>query len=123
MGVSTFNFNSDLRSGISGDDVRQLQTQLKAQGLFNGPITGTFGPLTLQAVKAFQLANKLPQTGFVGPLTRAALNNSASTSNVPSVTPSGSNLTNMTLKQFVQMLIDTGAISQDKMDAAKKFVQ
>jgi len=84
LGVSTFSFNSDLRQGMSGDDVRQLQTQLQTQGLFNGPISGYFGPLTLAAVKAHQAANNLPQTGYVGPLTRGVLNSSTPVAAAPS---------------------------------------
>lgn len=36
-------------------------------------INGTYGPITTEAVRKFQADNGLPQTGFVGPLTRAKM--------------------------------------------------
>jgi len=123
LGVSTFSYNSNLSQGMSGSDVTELQTRLTAEGVYSGPITGYFGPLTLAAVKKHQANNNLPQTGFVGPMTRTVLNNSVATPNVASVLSSGSSLTNMTLKQFVQLLIQTGVIPADKLEAAKKLVQ
>lgn len=36
--------------------------------------TNYFGDKTLAAVKKYQLSNSLPDTGFVGPLTRGKLN-------------------------------------------------
>ncbi|MCX6702172.1 MAG: peptidoglycan-binding protein [Candidatus Zambryskibacteria bacterium] len=74
LGVSTFSFNGDLRQGASNDDVRELQTRLTDEGVYTGPITGYFGPLTLKAVIAYQTREGLPQTGFFGPMTRGALN-------------------------------------------------
>ena len=47
---------------------------LTALGFYHGPINGIFGPLTKAAVKRFQAAHGIPQTGYVGPKTRAALN-------------------------------------------------
>jgi len=56
-------------------EVQMLQECLKYLGLFNYPeCTGYFGGITLKAVKAFQILNDIPATGFVGPLTRAKLN-------------------------------------------------
>src|SRR2546422_6327207 len=56
-----------------GPEVAQLQTRLKALGLYAGPIDADFGGGTLAAVKAFQQANGLPVDGQVGPQTWAAL--------------------------------------------------
>ncbi|MCX6702171.1 MAG: peptidoglycan-binding protein [Candidatus Zambryskibacteria bacterium] len=75
LGVSTFSFNGDLRQGASNDDVRELQTRLTDEGVYTGPITGYFGPLTLKAVIAYQTREGLPQTGFFGSMTRGRLNN------------------------------------------------
>ena len=36
-------------------------------------VTGNFGPATLRAVKRFQAKYKIPQTGYVGPMTRTKL--------------------------------------------------
>jgi cell wall-associated NlpC family hydrolase len=57
----------DLKIGSSGDAVRQLQSKLGVAA------DGDFGPQTDAAVRAFQRSHRLPVTGLVGPLTRAAL--------------------------------------------------
>ena len=74
LGATDFQFNSNLGYGMSNDDVKQLQTRLTSEGVYTGPITGYFGKLTLAGVKAYQKAHNIPTTGFVGTLTRAALN-------------------------------------------------
>ena len=67
--------------------VTDLQDFLSQQGYFNSAYIGSghFGPLTLQAVQKFQLANSLPSTGYVGPLTRALITRHCG---VPTPTPS-----------------------------------
>lgn len=75
LGVSTFKFNRSLAIGSSGQDVLELQKRLTAEDLYSGPITGYFGPLTLKAVKAYQLKNNISTVGAVGPITRNKLNN------------------------------------------------
>jgi len=62
-------FNTDLKQGMTSDDVKNLQIKLGVS-----PTSGYFGPLTLAAVKKFQTSNGISSTGYVGPLTRAALN-------------------------------------------------
>jgi len=47
----------------SGQDVRQAQAALKNHGQHPGPIDGIVGPQTRQALKQFQKANGLEQTG------------------------------------------------------------
>lgn len=57
--------------------VRCLQQFLKNQGASiypEGLITGYFGPLTKSAVVRFQKTHGIAGTGFVGPLTRAKIN-------------------------------------------------
>lgn len=56
-----------LAFGMTGDDVKALQTKLKIK------VDGSFGLLTKAAVVNFQLANGLAGDGVVGPLTRAKL--------------------------------------------------
>ena len=70
------NFQTNMSFGNSGPEVSALQEALKNDGTFpvGQAITGYFGQITLTAVKAYQLKNKLPTTGFVGPLTRGCLN-------------------------------------------------
>lgn len=57
-------------------DVRALQDILKYEGFFplNCDSTGNFGPTTLGAVKRWQEKHGVNATGYVGPLTREALN-------------------------------------------------
>ena len=65
-------FNTDLKFGMINTDVKYLQVKL---GIL--PTTlgfGVFGPKTLAAVKAYQTANGIQATGYVGVLTRARLN-------------------------------------------------
>ncbi len=74
LGASISVFRADLKKGMMGGDVKELQKRLFAEGLFKEDITGYFGNLTLLAVRAFQSKNNLPSTGFVGSMTRAILN-------------------------------------------------
>lgn len=68
-------FTTDLYRGMKNDDVKRLQQLLASdKDIYpEGLITGTFGPLTEKAVKAFQKKYGLPQVGRVGPQTRTKL--------------------------------------------------
>jgi peptidoglycan hydrolase-like protein with peptidoglycan-binding domain len=55
-----------------GEDVRELQTSLVANG-FDATVDGIYGPLTEAHVRQFQLRNGMKADGIVGPATRAAL--------------------------------------------------
>jgi hypothetical protein len=75
-------FSKDLQSGMTDDDVHRLQIRLNenaaTQVALSGPgstgnETNYFGGLTVAAVKKYQKLHNLPATGYVGPLTRAAL--------------------------------------------------
>lgn len=72
----TIIFIHTLRVGWRGAEVKQLQQKLRELGYFKYPTnTGYFGYITRAAVIAFQKARGLaPYPGWVGPLTRAALN-------------------------------------------------
>ncbi len=78
-------FSSDLKVGSKGPQVTNLQVFLKSQGLFNAPTVPNYGAATKAAVRAFQKAHRLSQSGTVGPLTRAKIkalcSASASTAN------------------------------------------
>jgi len=66
-----------LKQGDRGAAVTQLQQQLAAEGHFNGPVTGYYGPITHSAVIQFQRARGLQADGIVGPNTEAALQGTA----------------------------------------------
>ncbi len=76
-------FTRDLKAGMTSDDVKALQQYLNAQGfaLAKTPEAGSkgletrfFGRATFNALKAFQKANKLPETGVFSGATRAKAN-------------------------------------------------
>lgn len=62
-----------LESGSEGAAVVDLQERLQELHFWIGPVDGTYGWLTEQAVYAFQKANGITVDGRVGPETRAAL--------------------------------------------------
>lgn len=62
-----------LKEGMSGDDVKQLQKDLKRLGYYKALIDGIFGSKTTQAVKSFQTDYDLLSDGIVGPYTYFAL--------------------------------------------------
>lgn len=55
-----------LKQGMSGDDVKKVQTKLKELGYFNEKITGYFGEVTKKAVEQFQKDRKFTVDGIVG---------------------------------------------------------
>lgn len=72
--VSAITFTNDMKFDSRGADVVLLQQFLKEQGHFTFPRnTGYFGPYTFAAVKKFQKANNLPETGIVDAATRARI--------------------------------------------------
>ena len=71
--------------GSRGDEVKQIQTKLKAWGYYDGNVDGIYGSKTYEAVKKFQRKNGLTVDGIVGEKTLQALGinsggNSSSTS-------------------------------------------
>ena len=56
-----------------------IQNRLRSLGFFNARSTGYYGPITRQAVKAFQRSRGLTADGVVGAKTRSALFGSRST--------------------------------------------
>lgn len=81
LGAATFIFSKNLTLGSQGFDVTELQKILVAEGFLKVAPTGYFGTMTKVAVIAYQKAHGIsPTSGFVGPLTRALLNNG----NIPS---------------------------------------
>lgn len=67
-------FDTDLKFGMRGNKIVNLQNALKIKGFFNYSSTGFFGIITLFAVKAYQKANGIINTGNCFILTRTQLN-------------------------------------------------
>jgi len=67
-------FITTLKLGSTGTEVRNLQTKLKTLKFYSGVVDGKFGAGVTKAIKAFQKAHKLEQTGTTGPKTRELLN-------------------------------------------------
>ena len=73
-----FVLERNLRIGMKGEDVRDLQIFLAYEGFlgqvgFSG-FTGYFGTQTFEAARRFQKKYGILATGLVGPLTRAKIN-------------------------------------------------
>ena len=84
--IPSFSFasiNKNLSYGAKGAQVTELQEFLIDKGFLQTQSTGNFYSLTLKAVKAFQSVNNIPNTGYVGNLTRTEINSelSAETAN------------------------------------------
>ena len=79
-GAQGYAFNTNLTVGSTGADVVALQTWLMTNGqsipaIASGAAAkGYFGSQTKAAVVAYQASHGIPSTGFVGPITRGALN-------------------------------------------------
>jgi peptidoglycan hydrolase-like protein with peptidoglycan-binding domain len=74
-------FTKDLTVGSSGSEVSALQAAIGVT-----PATGYFGSVTKAAVMKYQAGKGISATGFVGPLTRAALNGSGSVTTTTTTT-------------------------------------
>ncbi|MBQ6959598.1 MAG: peptidoglycan-binding protein [Clostridia bacterium] len=111
-----------LKLGSQGQDVRNLQSKLKALGFYKGTVDGDFGEATEKAVKAFQKQYGLTVDGKVGSATMAKLQTARATvkptaSPTPKATATPSYSTNTYLrngnsgkqvKQMQERLISLG---------------
>jgi hypothetical protein len=61
------------RRGSMGPEVKHIQEKLRDLGFYNGPLDGDFGGGTEQAVRLFQMDERLSVDGLVGPNTWKAL--------------------------------------------------
>jgi N-acetylmuramoyl-L-alanine amidase len=86
-------------SELSPGMVRQVQTALQQQGLYNGAIDGIWGPQTQGAVQSFQQSHALRASGQLNSATLAALNlpadnNAASSQQSSTAAPAPADATN-----------------------------
>lgn len=65
LSVSASAAFENMQKGSKGDGVKDVQTLLINQGYLTGTADGAFGNGTAKAVKAFQAANGLEETGIV----------------------------------------------------------
>jgi hypothetical protein len=80
--------------GDKGDDIRSLQKFFNTHGVIvaqsgpgsSGNETSIFGTFTFKALIKYQKSKGLPQTGYLGPLTRAAPGSTAASSTETSST-------------------------------------
>ena len=80
--VNSYSFKRDLKLGMKGEDVKELQKYLNANGFVidttgvgsPGKESDRFGLLTKKAIIKFQKANGIsPAVGYFGPMTRKLL--------------------------------------------------
>lgn len=71
-----------LAIGSEGSQVRELQVRLMKLGFYSGIISGVYGKATTKAVREYQLAHNIAQTGKVGPITRKTLDSEDYTSSI-----------------------------------------
>ena len=95
-----------LKTGSTGDAVRNLVTELKNQGYFSGTVTNKYTTAVASAVKAFQKAKGLTADGIAGAATQHKLFNT-----VPVGAADTSNLS-MTLYPAEKIDWYTGGINE-----------
>ncbi len=69
--------DTTLRAGSYGNEVKKVQERLKELGYYKNSIDGSYGSLTVAAVKAFQQRNGLTVDGVCGSSTLSKLNSSS----------------------------------------------
>jgi len=98
-----------LRLGSEGKFVRYLQFLLKIGGYSVGSVDGIFGNNTAQAVRAFQMANRITADGIVGPKTWYKLNNFTPEATLVKLGSTGAEVKYLQQKLYSK-LYNTGAI-------------
>lgn len=83
--ISFASIDANLKYGSRGLGVTELQDFLIEKGFLMGQSSGNFFSLTRKAVVAYQTSIGLPATGYVGPMTRAKINDDLSQANASSV--------------------------------------
>ena len=116
-----------LRPGMSGDDVKSVQSRLDKFGYYSGALDGNYGAGTMAAVASFQLRNNLSADGVAGKRTYKKLYSSDALAAIstPTSTPTTgvtrptrllySGCTGDDVKSVQQRLKDLGYLT-DKVD-------
>ena len=116
-----------LRPGMSGDDVKSVQSRLKALGYYTGTVDGNYGTGTMAAGASFPLRNNLSADGVAGTRTYKKLYSSDALAAIstPTSTPTTgvtrptrllySGCTGDDVKSVQQRLKDLGYLT-DKVD-------
>ena len=107
-----------LMRGSSGEEVTQLQTTLNNLGYDCGTVDGKFGSKTEAALKAFQKANGLPETGTVDDRTAAVLKAYTNKPGISEPVPGlGSAVDqvklSLAMQEAVKCLYDAGDVMED----------
>jgi peptidoglycan hydrolase-like protein with peptidoglycan-binding domain len=69
--------SSQTSAALANDDIRQAQQELRAQGLYNGPIDGALNEKAQAAVNQYQSQNGLSVTGSLDQATMRSLREDA----------------------------------------------
>ena len=77
---SSSSTDDSLEKGDKGEAVKELQRRLKELGYYSSSIDGSYGDVTVSAVKAFQKKNGLTADGVAGPVTQKKLQSSSAIS-------------------------------------------
>lgn len=103
---SAYVFSSYLVPGSQSSEVLALQQLLQREGYLSATPNGYFGSATTAAVKQFQAAQGISQTGTVGPQTRTALNQveQSLSGNTTKTTTSGATASGALSAQTAQQL-------------------
>lgn len=121
--------NNVLKLGEKNSQVNLLQEQLTKIGVYNGPITGFFGPQTEEALKKFQSQNGLTADGILGDRTKQLLIAKVTNTNTQGTNINQSSFSSQQIIVFQQQLqalnyyqgkID-GVIGPGTVAALKKF--
>jgi peptidoglycan hydrolase-like protein with peptidoglycan-binding domain len=72
--TSYASFDTNLKYGSKGEQVKELQQFLTDLGFYTAGLTGNFYSLTLVGVKKFQASHNLPTTGYFGAMSRGVAN-------------------------------------------------
>lgn len=81
-----------IKQGMSGNQVKEIQTILKDSGYYSGNVDGIYGSQTTAAVKKYQAANGLIADGIVGQKTAEVMGISLSSSSSSNSNYNGSDV-------------------------------